>query len=244
MYRRPVRNRAVILAAVMSCAAATGGAIVASPAAAFVPAQTNWTVVQASGKIVWTLESVPFGYQGFRSGTGQITEFWHYLGHGPEISFPFTTLRGLAPPGSPVVSFPIRPVTGTLAGNANGTLTDGTTGGCSAKLTSLPNNFGRNATLNMASLDKRHLALWTTAEDPRDLLTSEPCATQLGALGSFPAAEPDQKTKPTVGRTPVSVLRIDPSRPANRGKRVRLNLRAEFNLILTDMLQRFAFIRK
>ena len=125
----------------------------------------------------------------------------------PEVSFPFTSMRPLAPPGSPTMSFPIRPIRGTLSGHASGALTDGTTGGCSSNLSSLPNNFGESATLNMATIDKRHLALWTTAEDPTDLLITEPCATQLGNLGEFPNAQPDQKRKPDVHETPISMLR-------------------------------------
>jgi hypothetical protein len=228
-----VRFRLASRAAVTLCLAVAG--VTASPSAAArpAPAQTNWSVVQASGKIVWTLESVPFAYQGFRSAVGEITERWHYLGHGPEVSFPFTTLRRLAPPGSPAFSFPIRPVKGTLSGHASGALTDGTSGGCSSNLSSLPNNFGHNATLDMASIDRRHLALWTTAEDPTDLLTLEPCTTQLGNLGGFPSAQPDQKGRPRVDPTPISRLRIDPSARGNRGKQVKLNLRAEFNLVVT-----------
>lgn len=205
--------------------------LVPSGAAARTIFQTNWNVVQASGKIVWTLESVPLDYQGFRTASGDITELWHYLGHGPEISFPFTTLRPLAPPGSPTFSFPIRPIKGTLGGQASGALTDGTTGACSANLGSLPNST--NAKLNEATIDRRHLALWVTVEDPTDLLTVEPCATGLGPLGTFPAAQPDQQHKPTVQPTLVSVLRLDPVVRGNRGKVVVLHLKAEFNLVVT-----------
>ncbi len=225
-------NRSVILTAVVGCLVAAGGMAPAS-AAARTPAQTSWAVVQASGKIIWTLKSVPLGYQGFRSASGEITESWHYVGHGSEVSFPFTGMRPLAPPGSPAMSFPIRSIRGTLSGHANGALTDGTTGGCSSNLSSLPNNPGRSATLNMATIDKHHLALWITAEDPTDLLITEPCATQLGNLGGFPNAQPDQKRKPDVHETPISTLRIDASAPGNLGKQAKLNLKAEFNLVAT-----------
>jgi hypothetical protein len=216
----------------MGCLLAACGLVPASADARTI-FQTNWNVVQASGKIVWTLESVPFDYLGFRTAGGEITELWHYLGHGPEVSFPFTTLRPLAPPGSPVMSFAIRPIKGTLGGRASGTLTDGTTGGCSANLANLPNNFGKNATLNEATIDRRHLALWVTAEPPTDLLTTDPCATALGPLGDFPAADPDQQHKPTVQKTPVSTLRLDPVVRKNRGKLVVLHLKAQFNLVVT-----------
>ena len=226
-------KRFAIVVAAGGLLVGAGGVASPATAAGFLPAQTNWTVVQASGKIVWTLESVPLDYLGYRTASGEITERWHYLGHGPLVSFPFTSLRPLAPPGSPGFSVPIRPIKGTLAGQASGALTDGTTGGCSSNLANLPNPPSNGATLNMASIDRRHLAIWTTAEDPTDLLTTDPCATELGNLGEFPAADPDQHSKPSVHKTPISTLRIDPSLRRNRGKRVRLNLEADYKLVVT-----------
>jgi hypothetical protein len=212
-----------------------GGAGLAVPATAvgFVPAQTNWNVVRASGKVVWTLESVPFDYLGFRTASGEVTELWHYTGHGSMVTFPFTALRPLGPPGSPTYNFPLRPIKGTLSGHASGIQTDGTSGGCSSNLANLPNPPSNGAMLNMATIDKRHLAVWTTAEDPTDLLTTDPCATQLGVFSAFPAADPDQQNKPIVHETPISRLRIDPTLRRNRGKRVQLNLEADYDLVVT-----------
>jgi hypothetical protein len=206
-------------------------AMSASPAAARAPAQTNWQVVRASGKITWELDSVPFGYLGYQSASGEVTEHWHYLGGGPQVSFPFTSLRPLGPPGSSTFNFQIRPIAGNLSGHGSGMLTDGAAGSCSSDLTSLPNLPGRNATLWMAKMGRSHLALWITAENPTDLFDAEPCASALGStVGQFPTAQPDQRHEPTVEPTRTSVLRIDPFHHA--GKRLVLHLKAKFNLVV------------
>jgi hypothetical protein len=195
------------------------------------PAQTTWQVTRASGSVTWELDSVPSGYLGYQSASGEVVEHWHYLGGGPRITFPFTALRPLGPPGSPAYNFAIRPVKGDLSGHGSGTLTDGTSGSCSSDLSSLPNLPGRNATLWMAKLDRSHLALWITAENPTDLFDAEPCATALGStVGQFPTAQPDQENAPTVAPTKTGVLRIDPSHHA--GKRLVLHVRARFQLVV------------
>lgn len=231
MYIRLVRTRVTVLATVAGCVLAAGGAELASQAAGFVPSQTTWKVQKASGKIVWALDSYPSGANGFKSASGHITEHWDYVGHKAEVTFPFTALRPLGPPGSPAYSSFISPIAGTMSGHATGTLNDGESASCSGKLSKLPNDPGRNATLWMASLGKGHLALYTTAEDPNDFLTTDPCASQFGNIGTQPTAYPDQKRKPTVTPTKTSELRIDPT--THKGKEVQLDLRAEFNLIVT-----------
>lgn len=139
-------------ALVSTVVAVIAGAVVAAAPGAGVPAQTNWTIVSATGTTLYTVN----GSDGNASYQSSIQATWQQKPTKQpgvrSVSFPFKSIPRYAAGKTTFWRSPIRGVTGRVSGNVSVQSPDAS-GSCEFAMSKLPRTFFSGSGVNDLFLD-------------------------------------------------------------------------------------------